>query len=184
MLAPDPFAPPQEPARDSSAGRRGSRRAFLGAAVGLPLAGFAAWKASESWAGVGSGSTIADSHESARSWFDHHRGQYAEVLARIRAGELGAPDTWEYYGPRLPRDRRKLSVTGRVSLQVGAERQSSVKVSAFFFPTWTGIPDDAVGIAWLNAVPTPKTEFDGYGMLVYPHLDLGDGWWYLDNGQD
>ncbi|MGA4539236.1 hypothetical protein ACPA54_04510 [Uniformispora flossi] len=134
--------------------------------------------------GTGSGPSIAGTHESAGRWFERHRGEYADVLARIQAGELGAPETWDYYGPRLPRGRRNLSVTGRVSQLGGADRQSSARASGFFFPTWTGIPDDAVGIAWLDAVPTPRTEFDGYGMLVYPHLDLDGGWWYLDNALD
>ncbi|MFE3202955.1 hypothetical protein [Embleya sp. NPDC059237] len=179
------------------AGRPGlSRRWFLGAAIGVPVAALAGCTASEDRARPMSsadvedvveavnGKPIAVTHDSARAWFELHRSDYTEVLAQINAGALGRPEVWDFYGPQLPEKYRGLSVTGRVSKLANTGRDPAAKVSGYFFPSWTGIPDDAFGIAWLAARPSATAEFDGYGLQIHPHLDLGDGWWYLDPGRD
>ncbi|MCF2533610.1 hypothetical protein [Yinghuangia soli] len=179
------------------AGRRDpSRRRFLGIALGVPVVALAGCTASEGRqeslsrseiediVEAVNGKPIAVTHDSARAWFDLHRSDYAEVLTRIETGEFGRPDDWDYYGPQLPENHRGLSVTGKVSRLADMSPDAGVRVSGYFFPTWTGIPDDAVGIAWLDRPPSPAAQFDGYGLQVRAHLDLGNGWWYLDPGRD
>ncbi|WP_156960209.1 hypothetical protein [Amycolatopsis taiwanensis] len=120
------------------------------------------------------------------TWYSLHRTDFAAVARLVNDGTLSSSPRDGYAGPKLPPDLRYLSVMESASRIGGKEGQS-----VWFLPTLTGIPDCAIGYAYFTGDPT-KYEYhpdrnldsndylDGYGCAVFPTIELGDGWWWVD----
>jgi hypothetical protein len=111
----------------------------------------------------------------ARFWFTLNRPQFVAAADLARSGGLGAPAEWDYYGPQLPAPLNVLSVTGQISVIGEAAGQPIL-----FLPAYVGIPDDAYGFVHISGAHRPG-RLDGYGDLIEPRIELGDGWWWADD---
>ena len=111
------------------------------------------------------------------SYYATHRYAFNAVAAGVRDGSIGSTD--DYYGRALPWYLRELSSLGTAAV-VGEQDGRPVG----FLPQWVGIPDDAVGYVFVDGVPEPGLTVDMFGarLHVAAGIDLGDGWWYLREG--
>jgi hypothetical protein len=101
-----------------------------------------------------------------------NRADFAAVATLAGSGEFGADS---YYGDRLPADLQHLSINGKAarihSFGTGSD--------AVFLPAWTGVPDGAVGYAYIVDPQTGLT-FDCFADPCRVRWSLGDGWYWLD----
>jgi hypothetical protein len=111
----------------------------------------------------------------ARFWFALNRPQFVATADLARSGALGVPAEWDYYGPRLPAPLNVLSVNGRISMIDEAAGEPIL-----FMPAYLGVPDDAYGFVHISGAHRPGS-LDGYGDLIAPRIELGDGWWWADD---
>ena len=111
------------------------------------------------------------------SYYATHRYAFAAVAAGVRDGSVGS--TEDYYGRALPWYQRDLSTLGTAAV-VGKQDGRPV----VFLPQWLGIPDDAVGYVFIDGVPEQGLTVDLFGSRVHVAggTDLGNGWWYLREG--
>ncbi|WP_327010875.1 hypothetical protein OHA72_28580 [Dactylosporangium sp. NBC_01737] len=98
-----------------------------------------------------------------------NRDDFAAVAALARDGAFGADD---YYGDRLPPELEHLSINKKAA-RIGPG------ATAVFLPAWAGIPDGAVGYAYLGDGPTGG-RFDCFADPCQVRWSLGDGWYWLD----
>jgi hypothetical protein len=101
-----------------------------------------------------------------------NRADFAAVAALARSGEFGADS---YYGDRLPPELQHLSINGKAA----RIHSLGTRPDAVFLPAWTGIPDGAVGYAYL-VDPQDGTTFDCFADPCRVRWSLGDGWYWLD----
>lgn len=144
--------------------RRGTAAGLLAAAAAFAIA-LLAWTAD--WRTV-----------YAHVWFHTHRAEFATVTELVESGRLGAPGTWNYYGPQLPYPHSSLSVTGSISPISPYDRGSDDPEPDIFLPAYTGIPDGAIGFIHTDRAVAP--QYDAYGDPIKPRIDLGGGWWWAD----
>lgn len=139
-----------------------SRRRIVAVTVGVVLVA----------AGLASGPILWNPAVRAEVRYALERPAFAKVVALSRQGRLasGADD---YYGPRLPGYLCYLAVDCRVAT-IGESGGEPV----LFLPDYVGIPDDAVSFA--HFAGEASGQFDGFGMLICPTRELGDGWWWMD----
>ncbi|MDP9794332.1 hypothetical protein J2S43_002844 [Catenuloplanes nepalensis] len=98
----------------------------------------------------------------------------AGFTAVATLSETGRLESGDYYGAPLPPGLAHLSVLGRAA-RVDA---LSPGTSVLFLPAWAGIPDGAVGYAYLGDTP-PGLRYDCFGDWCEAHWSLGDGWYWL-----
>jgi hypothetical protein len=115
--------------------------------------------------------TVDWTYSFAHGYYWLNRTDFAAVANLARSGTFRA-DT--YYGDRLPPDLQHLSINGRA-----ARIASDTGPGALFLPAWAGIPDGAVGYAYLVDAPTDGT-FDCFSDPCRVRWSLGDGWYWLD----
>jgi hypothetical protein len=108
------------------------------------------------------------------SYYRSHRTEFASILTLVSSGKLGDRSTWPYYGAKLPRRLCTVSANCRV-----ANIKSTTSQAILFIPAWIGTPDDAAGWGHFDGRPTGG-PFDGFGMLICPMQEAGEGWWWLD----
>ncbi|WP_433043474.1 hypothetical protein [Dactylosporangium sp. CS-033363] len=111
----------------------------------------------------------------ATGYYRAFRHDFATVAAMSSRGEVNPR---EYYGDPLPRAVRHLSVNGRVAHIVALDHDSG----ATFLPQWEGVPDGAVGFAYLDPGTPPDAELDCFADQCRVRYTLGDGWYWLTRG--
>jgi hypothetical protein len=106
----------------------------------------------------------------AHGFYRLNRADFAAVAGLARNDALGAAS---YYGDRLPPDLQHLSINrkaGRIPSDAGP--------NVLFLPAWAGIPDGAVGYAYLADAPTNAT-FSCFADPCWVRWSMGDGWYWL-----
>lgn len=109
-----------------------------------------------------------------QSYYELHRPGFDAVAALVDSGEVGTSQ--RYYGEKLPRHLADLSTDGRASVVGHTPRGTPV----VFLPQYLGIPDDAIGFAYIGDDVPDGTGADLYGDLADFAIDLGDGWWWVN----
>lgn len=105
-----------------------------------------------------------------------NRADFAAVAALADKGEL---DSAEYYGDLLPLGLRHLSVVDGRAARIAPLPGASQPVghTVVFLPASTGIPDGAIGFAYLDGVPTGP--YDCFADPCRARWSLGDGWYWM-----
>jgi hypothetical protein len=124
--------------------------------------------------------TVDGTYLFAHGYYRLNRADFAAVAILARSDMFGAES---YYGDRLSPDLQHLSINGRAAritvIDPPQYRYSDTGLYGLFLPAWAGIPDGAVGYAYLVDAPTDVT-FDCFADACRVRWSLGDGWYWLD----